>query len=69
MTGPLSRRRRATGDDVELRIQPHLLYIELAKASGGQNIQVTKTQLLEATSIITCPSVPPWYQQLYKQQQ
>uniref|UniRef100_A0A3Q1HL21 VWFA domain-containing protein n=1 Tax=Anabas testudineus TaxID=64144 RepID=A0A3Q1HL21_ANATE len=55
----VSRRRRQSDNDQQQQQQFRMtksdaqLYIELAKASGGQAIVVTKSELLSATSIIT----------------
>ncbi|KAM6986816.1 von Willebrand factor A domain-containing protein 7-like [Aplochiton taeniatus] len=53
LTGSLSGRGRRS-----LKGSKAELYGELAEISGGQAIQVTKTQLLHATSIITEASSP-----------
>ncbi|XP_037835112.1 von Willebrand factor A domain-containing protein 7-like [Kryptolebias marmoratus] len=56
ITNILSRRRRQADDNQQQsRVTTRAdvqLYRDLAQASGGQAIQVTKSQLLEATSII-----------------
>ena len=56
--GGLLRRRRQTGNDQQqqqsrLATSDVQLYRDLAQASGGQTIEVTKTELPEAVSIIT----------------
>ena len=51
------RRRRQIGNDQQQqsRLEPSdvQLYRDLAQASGGQTIEVTKTELPEAVTIIT----------------
>eukprot|EP00063_Salmo_salar_P069230 XP_014044065.1 PREDICTED: von Willebrand factor A domain-containing protein 7-like isoform X2 [Salmo salar] len=59
LTGSLGLRRRRASDQGQGQVQhsrmvesDSQLYMELSQASGGQAIQVTKTELPKATSII-----------------